>query len=98
MEPIDWNKAKVDRLANFGHTAAGSAIVDAIWFTQGFQQVGMVLILNPEGAWKCYVGVADLNAKEKDGARWIAQWGSKLPVGIAMGAFPGRFAADDYDC
>jgi hypothetical protein len=51
---------QLNRLENFGFTDQGAAIVDAIWFNSFFSvhQIGMVLICNPAGIWKAYVGVA----------------------------------------
>jgi hypothetical protein len=90
-----------ERLANFGYTEAGSAIVDAIWFSGAYSspatQIGMVLICDLAGCWKAYIGGLDMKTNENLGAEIIAAHGAKVPCAIAQAAFPGRFEAKDYD-
>ncbi|MGB8700901.1 MAG: hypothetical protein WCD18_15920 [Thermosynechococcaceae cyanobacterium] len=92
MNEEEWAKLKFERLANFGFTEAGSAITDAIWFTTGYQQVGMVLICDRAEIRKAYIGVVDPteNISEENCAKHIAQFGAKLPRAIAQTAFPNK--------
>jgi hypothetical protein len=95
------NIEELDRLQNFGFTQAGSAIVDAIWFSGAYSspatQIAMVLICDLGGCWKAYIGGLDMNTTPKLGAQIVAAHGAKVPCVIAQAAFPGRFNAKDYD-
>lgn len=93
------NKPDLDRLENFGFTKAGSAIVDAIWFS-GANQIGMVLICDEFGSYKAYIGALNqfqVLREEAGCAQSIAAHGCKVPEAIALAAFPNQFIADDYD-
>jgi hypothetical protein len=86
------NIDQLNRLQNFGFTSQGAAIVDAIWFSQfGGPQIGMVLICNPAGIWKAYLGLPVITGiGEAHEAKQIAEAGSKVPFAIAKAAFPTR--------
>jgi hypothetical protein len=93
---------ELNRLENFGFTAQKAAIVDAIWFngayTSAANQIGMVLICNPAGIWKAYIGgIESPYLTEKECAQLIANRGAKVLYAIAAAAFPNRFEAKDYD-
>jgi hypothetical protein len=92
---------ELNRLANFGYTQSGSAIVDVLWLTQHYEvpspRIGMVLICTSEGCWKAYAGNTNLSFSEREEAKFVAAHGAKLPCAIAQAAFPGRFEAKDYD-
>lgn len=95
------NPNELNRLQNFGFTAQGAAIVDAIWFngayTSAGNQIGIVLICNPAGIWKAYIGgIESPVLPEKDCAQLIANRGAKVPYAIAAAAFPNRFEAGEY--
>ena len=99
MTKQDW---QVESLANLGRTAAGSAIVDAVWSTTAGGAIGVVLILNREGKWKAYTGVAPLGAAGTDAeaadALRVARDGAKVPFEVAFALFGSRgFGIDDYD-
>jgi hypothetical protein len=91
---------QLNRLQNHGFTSQGAAIVDAIWFSQfGGPQIGMVLICNPAGVWKAYLGLPVITGiDEAHEAKQIAEAGSKVPYAIAKAAFPTRdFDNTNYD-
>lgn len=100
---------QLNRLENFGFTNQGAAIVDAIWFTPSpSEQIGMVLICNPCGTWKAYIGVIQISPQsifyaqvprnEAWDAKHIAHSGYKLPYAIAKAAFANRpFDNLNYD-
>jgi hypothetical protein len=96
----------LERLQNFGYTHAGSAIVDALWFPMLLKDtrpleatpcIGLVLICNEVGIWKAYIGIVNFPLRESIDAQEIARDGVKVSYGIAAGAFPGRFTAEEYD-
>jgi hypothetical protein len=90
---------ELKRLENFGFTEAGAAIVDAVWFHPfAAPQIGMVLICNPAGVWKAYLGTVAHSWGEALDAQTIAQCGAKVPYAIAKAAFPNRpFDINSYD-
>jgi hypothetical protein len=80
------NAEQLTRLANLGFTGQGAAIVDAAWFsgayTSSAHQIGIVLICNPAGTYKSYIGAIEQFTTEKIGAWYIAESGAKVPVQI----------------
>lgn len=89
------------RLANLGFTHRGAAIVDTTWFTPMLGlPIGIILICNPSGIWKAYIGTpTQINLAEDIDAKQIAEYGAKVPYAIAKAAFPGHdFDANCYDC
>jgi hypothetical protein len=93
---------ELNRLQNFGYTKHGAAIVDAIWFCWlsqfGGHQIGMILICNPAGIYKAYIGSIVQSLGEAEEAKHIAEFGAKLPYAIAKAAFPTRpFDNLNYD-
>jgi len=90
---------ELNRLQNYGFTTQGAAIVDVLWFTQTIgPQAAIVLICNPTGTWKAYLGKPITQSVTEDfQARQVAEYGAKVPYAIAAAAFPNRFEADEYD-
>jgi hypothetical protein len=89
------------QLANLGFTHQGAAIVDAAWFTPMLGlPIGVILICNPSGIWKAYIGTTtQIDLAEKLDAKHIAIYGAKVPYAIAKATFPNRdFDANCYDC
>ena len=89
----------LDRIVNFGFTDQGAAIVDAVWFNPPNQiMIGMVLICNPAGIWKAYISTVVQTFGEEKDAKFIAEFGAKVPYAIAKAAFPSRpFDNTNYD-
>jgi len=84
-------QTELNRLENFGFTNQGAAIVDAIWFNPPTAiAIGIVLICNPEGIWKSYIGTIVNSFGEEKDAKFIANFGAKLPYLMAKAAFPNR--------
>ena len=91
---------ELQRLQNHGFTTQGAAIVDVLWFTQTLgSQIGIVLLCNPAGIWKAYIGTLLIQRiVETAEARQIAKCGAKVPYAIAKAAFPNRpFDNTNYD-
>lgn len=91
---------QLNRLQNFGFTSQSAAIVDVLWFTQAIgPQAAIVLICNPEGVWKAYLGTPITEKTTEDfQARQVAEYGAKVPYAITKAAFPERpFDNLNYD-
>lgn len=104
LKQAQMNEPNLKRLQNFGFTPAGSAIVDAIWFSGAFtspaSQIGMVLICDQSGSYKAYIGAlteGQALAGEAYCAQLIAADGCKVQKAIALAAFPNRFTLEEYD-
>jgi hypothetical protein len=94
---MNFKEIKQKRLATFGYTPSGSAIVDAVWFTSYTDYIGIVLILGEDQIWKAYIAAIPIPISEKNDAKLVAEKGAKVPFEIANAVFPGRFTAEDFD-
>lgn len=81
------------RLANFGFTDAGSAIIDAVWFsrcnTSLATTIGIVLI-HDNYEFKAYIGALNYPVEEAHDARFIASNGGKVSGRVAAATFDNR--------
>jgi hypothetical protein len=56
------------------------------------------LICNPSGVYKSYIGTVVRSGGEEKDARFVAEYGAKVPYAIAKAAFPDcPFDNTNYD-